>query len=230
MTHDLGSTTSIDIIKKHISLADQRVIDVGCGDMTFSRVLAENGAHVLAVDPDPIQAKRNREAATDANLEFREAGAEQLPVDDNALDGVFFSFSLHHVPASIYTAAFAEVSRVLKPGGYLCAIEPTSGSVHDVVVLFHDESEVWAVAQKALVEIAAPAFESCDVFHYHSPIAYDSFEAFVKRYCSRTYNQAYTEASVRRPEVEETFERIGAPDYVFQSHKKMVLLRGLKTS
>lgn len=229
MPHDLGSTTSIAIVNDHLSLAGARVLDVGCGDMTFSKVLAEHGAEVLALDPDPVQATRNRAAAPTPRVTFKDAGADALPVDDRAVDGVFFSFSLHHVPASLYPAAFDEVARVLKPGGFLCVIEPTHGGAHDVVELFHDESREWDAAQQAVRELAIPRFEQHDAFAYHSPVDYGSFDAFVKRYCSRTYNESYTEADVRRPEVEATFERLGAPDYVFRSHKLMVLLRGFET-
>ncbi|MHC4909822.1 MAG: class I SAM-dependent methyltransferase, partial [Planctomycetota bacterium] len=121
---DLGATTSVDVIARHLRLEGLRGVDVGCGDMTFTRSLAERGARMLAVDPDAIQAEKNRANGPIGNIEFREADAEALPVEDAALDAVFFSFSLHHVPTSIHAAVFDEAARVLRPDGALCVIEP----------------------------------------------------------------------------------------------------------
>ena len=59
---DLGETTSLEILRPRIQLAGRFVLDVGCGAMAFSRQLAEAGASVLAIDPDPVQAAANRAA------------------------------------------------------------------------------------------------------------------------------------------------------------------------
>lgn len=230
MTVDRGFATSIDIISELVALEGQVVIDVGCGDMTFSRSLVEYGARVLAVDPDAAQAALNRAAEPTANLEFIEAGAEALPIDDSSIDGVFFSFSLHHVPASLYPAVFAEVLRILKPTGYLCVIEPMDCPLNTVMKHFHDEDQVREEAQRALVKFAQPAFGSHIVYEYHSDVEYASFDAFATRFGSRTFNAGYSESDIRRPDVEAAFERAGAPDYRFSSPKKMMFLRGPRTS
>ncbi|MCP3903200.1 MAG: class I SAM-dependent methyltransferase [Planctomycetes bacterium] len=229
MTRDLGCTNSIDVINDLVSLAASTVIDVGCGDLTFTRQLAEHGARAQGVDPDPKQAARNREADAIANVAFVEAGATALPVADGAADGVFFSFSLHHVPAIEYPQVFAEVRRVLKPTGYLCVIEPADCPLNEIMRFFHDETRVRSDAQDALVQLAVPAFESHATFRYHSYVQFDSFDAFATHYGTRTFNPDYTEADVRRPEVEAAFERLGAPEYRFESPKQMMFLRGLRS-
>ena len=87
--------TNLEVINHFVSLDGKFVIDAGCGSMTFTRLLLELGARVLAIDPDPVQAKLNRAAEPLANLEFVESGAELLPVESRSVDGVFFSYSLH---------------------------------------------------------------------------------------------------------------------------------------
>ena len=80
VSKDLGCQTNLDVINQFVSLTGQFVIDAGCGSMVFTRSLLEQGAQVLAIDPDPVQAELNRTADPLANLEFVETGAEQLPV------------------------------------------------------------------------------------------------------------------------------------------------------
>ena len=222
---DLGCATSIEVIEDLVPLDGQFVVDVGCGDMTFSRCLAGRAGRVLAIDPDPAQADLNRAADRLANVEFVEAGADALPVPGGSVDGIFFSYSLHHVPASVYPEVFAEVARALKPGGYLCVIEPTGCPLNEVMKLFHDEDHVRAEAQTALVRLAVPAFERHSVFRYHSFVQYDSFDAFAGEHGSRTFNPGYTEADVRRSDVAEAFVRLASADGQWVSPKQMVLLQ-----
>jgi ubiquinone/menaquinone biosynthesis C-methylase UbiE len=226
---DLGFTTSIDVIGDLVDLDGRIVVDVGCGDMTFTRQLAVRGAIALGVDPDPVQAERNRAAEATANMQFVEADATALPVDDGSLDGVFFSFSLHHVPASLYPQVFAEVGRVLKPDGYLCVIEPADCPLNTVRKLFHDEDRERAAAQDALRTLAVPAFRRHETFRYHTYVTFTSFDDFATQYGGKTFNPDYTEADIRRPEVEAAFERHGAPTYRFESPKTMMFLRGVAT-
>ncbi len=226
---DFGCTTSIEVIKQFVPLKGTSVVDVGCGDMTFSMPLAELGAQVLAIDPDPVQAKLNRESEPRLGLTFAEAGAESLPVADRSMDGVFFSYSLHHIPAETYPRVFQEIFRVLKPGGFLLVIEPLGCPLNEVMKLFHDEDRERAAAQQGLVELAVPRFDLAEVVTYHSFIQYDSFDQFADRYSSRSFNTLYTEADVRHPAVEAAFEAHGQPDYRFQSPKQAMILRGFQT-
>ena len=194
--------------------------------MTVSKMLAEHGAHVLAIDPDPIQAEKNRVNGTPEGIEFVECGADLIPAEDESVDGLFFSYSLHHIPAEIYPAVFQEVNRILKPGGFIYVIEPTDCPLNEVMVLFHDEEAERAAAQNALHEIAAPFFECKEEVVYHSKRKFESFDAFARHYASRSFNSLYTEADVRADQVREAFERLGAPDYVFDAPKRVMYLSG----
>lgn len=225
---DLGCITNVEVIKRLISVDGKRVVDAGCGSMTVSRMLAELGASVIAVDPDSIQAEKNRAAEPTPNVEFVEAGAESIPVDDGSIDGVFFSYSLHHIPESIYPEVFQEVFRILKPDGFLYVIEPIDCPLNQVMKLFHDEDVERAAAQSALHEIAVPAFKEWQEVTYHGWTEYESFEAFVRKFSFRSFNSNYTEANVSRDEVRAAFELHGAPDYRFQSPKSVMCCKGLR--
>jgi ubiquinone/menaquinone biosynthesis C-methylase UbiE len=197
--------------------------------MKFSRPLVEHGARVLAIDPDPVQAKLNRESEPTPNLEFVETGAEKLPSQDNSVDGIFFSYSLHHIPAERYPQVFGEVTRVLKPDGFLFVIEPMDCPLNEVMKLFHNEDQERAAAWQAMHELAVPAFESAQVVSYHSFSQYESWDDFASQYASKSFNTLYTEADVRQPKVKEAFERLGGPDYRFQSPKQVMFLQDLNS-
>jgi len=202
------------------------VIDAGCGGLTFTRQLLDEGARVLAIDPDPVQAELNRRADPIARLEFIETGADQIPVATGTVDGVFFAYSLHHIPTEIYQQVFVEVKRVLKPDGFLYVIEPIECPLNDVMKLFHDEDLERAAAWQALEDLAIPEFNSVEVVTYHSFSEYDSFDQFAEHFGSRSFNTLYTEADVRRPEVESAFERLGGSDHRFMSPKQVMFLHG----
>jgi ubiquinone/menaquinone biosynthesis C-methylase UbiE len=225
-TNDLGCITNIEVVNRYVSLPGRLVIDAGCGDMVMSRQFADCGASVLAIDPDPIQAELNRKSGPIENIEFMETGADRISVESQSVDGVFFCYSLHHIPQEIYPQVFEEVLRVLKPDGFLFVIEPMDCPFNDVMKLFHNEDRERAAAWQALEELAVTSFNSAEVVTYHSFAQYESFEHFAMRLASRSFNSLYTEADVRRPEVREAFERIGKPDYLFQSPKQVMILKG----
>jgi ubiquinone/menaquinone biosynthesis C-methylase UbiE len=97
------------------------VIDVGCGTGALSIPIAERlpGSRVVGVDGDPevlalAQAKPGAE-----QVEWTEALAGDLPLDDEAADVVVTSLLLHHLPLASKRAMLAEARRVLRPGGRL---------------------------------------------------------------------------------------------------------------
>lgn len=227
---DLGLRTHFDVIDEKLSLKGKFVIDAGCGDMKLSQHLAEQGAAVLAIDPDPVQARINQAAPTIANVGFAETSAEALPVEPASVDGIFFSYSLHHVPKASYPAVFDEILRVLKPDGFLYVLEPVAtGDYNDVVSLFHDEKQVRADAQAALDQFALPHFETAEDFTYHVEAGFKSWNHFAERYIGSSYNSNYTAEQVRAPAVRARFEALGAPlNYLFNCPLKVRFFTGLK--
>lgn len=102
----------------------ETVLDVGSGggtDLLLSaRKVGENG-RAIGVDPNPDMRATAREAADKAGLggvvEIREGDAESLPADDASVDVVQSNGVLNLTPDK--RRAFAEIARVLKPGGRL---------------------------------------------------------------------------------------------------------------
>ncbi len=164
----LGERADAAAVAALTPLAGLTVVDVGCGAGQTSRELAALGASVIAIEPDPIQAAKNREAEPVQGVAFVEAHAEDLPVASGSADGVFFFRSLHHVPVEAMEAALAEAARVLKPeSGFLCVIEPGMEGTHFPLIRpFHDETRVRKAAQAALERSARLLFREIERFRY----------------------------------------------------------------
>jgi ubiquinone/menaquinone biosynthesis C-methylase UbiE len=99
-------------------------LDYGCGDGSFSHLLASRGAHVSGVDISPERI-RQAEAATVAgnsgSAKFFVSDVHQTPFPDNSFDYVVGNGALHHLDLD---RAYAEIARVLKPAGRAFFMEP----------------------------------------------------------------------------------------------------------
>ncbi len=227
VTIDIGLASDLEVIDQFLEPKDQYLVDAGCGNMQLSKALADRGASVLAIDPDPIQADKNKRVQTMSRVAFAQCGAQEIPVESGSVDGVVFPYSLHHVPQSLYNSVFTEARRVLKPDGFVYVIEPVAqGDLNDVMRLFHDEQEVRHQAQIALDTLAAPFFETTTELHYKTAIQYSSWQEYADNYAAKSYNTGYTEADVRADKVRDRFYRLGEPTgFKFEVPKKVTWLQ-----
>lgn len=227
---ELDAQSDIEAIRSLMSVEGLDLVDIGCGAGATTRELVDMGARVLGVEPDPVQAARNREAEAVPGLTFAEAGAADLPVESGTVDGVFFFRSLHHVPAAEMDAALAEAARVLKPGtGFLCVVEPGMEGTHFPVMRpFHDETRVRSKAQAALARIPQDRFASRSFYRWVQHPRYPDFETMADRFASMSFNDIRRE-DVETPEVRELFEqgRTGEGEYVFDQPMLLNLYKGL---
>ncbi len=119
------------------------VVDLGSGagiDVIMAGHKVGPEGHVIGVDMtgDMIdRARANIAAAGLANAEIREGLIEHMPVDDGSVDWVISNCVINLSPDK--PAVFAEIARVLKPGGEML--------VSDIVVEALPE---WVRADKAL--------------------------------------------------------------------------------
>jgi SAM-dependent methyltransferase len=112
-----------------------RVLDLGCGEGRHAFEAYRRGADVVAVDwgaPEVATTKRwlgaiaaAGEAPPGARYEVVRGDVTRLPVPDASVDRVIASEVLEHVPDD--AAAFAEIARVLVPGGRVAVTVPRYG-------------------------------------------------------------------------------------------------------
>jgi ubiquinone/menaquinone biosynthesis C-methylase UbiE len=94
-------------------------LDIGCGEGHNTRLLAERGAHMTAIDiAEPfIRHATALELARPMGINYQLASAVALPFADATFDFAVAFMSLMDVPET--EGALAEAYRVLRPGGFL---------------------------------------------------------------------------------------------------------------
>lgn len=116
----------VDAVETHLALSmftpkpGMKVLDVGCGTGNFSLKLARQGVLVTGIDisEEMLAIARSKAAQNpELKMEFKWMDFNQLDFEDECFDGVIsmtaleFAQDLDHV--------YAEMYRVLKPGGQL---------------------------------------------------------------------------------------------------------------
>ena len=93
-----------------------RVLDLGCGEGRFCRMLAEPGATTIGLDLTTELLKAAQTKA-DASQSYVRGSGDRLPFVDASFDLAIAYLSLIDIPD--YQAAIGEAARVLKSGGRL---------------------------------------------------------------------------------------------------------------
>jgi SAM-dependent methyltransferase len=91
--------------------------DIGCGTGRLEPFLAVCGLSPTGIDLSPEMIRVARREQPD--FEYEVADLRKLPFPDGSLAGIVCWYSLMYLAPSERPAAFAELARVVKPGGYL---------------------------------------------------------------------------------------------------------------
>lgn len=132
------------------SPARLRALDIGCGNGQASRPLCAHFAQVLACDASFAQLAASK---PQSNLHLLVADARQLPLAPACLDLITVAQALHWFADAAF---FAQIGRLLKPGGLFCAwcygllrINPAVDEVIDQ--LYHERlSGYWPAGRSSV--------------------------------------------------------------------------------
>lgn len=113
-----------------LNLKGMRVLDAMCGSGQTTEYLLAQGAEVTGLDISNEVIDTFRARWTNATAVKRSLLDSGLP--DNSFDMVVIVGGLHHIHPNVEQAV-NEIYRVLKPGGYLCFMEPHAGSLPDII-------------------------------------------------------------------------------------------------
>jgi ubiquinone/menaquinone biosynthesis C-methylase UbiE len=123
----------VDWLRQEHALVGVRALDVGCGSGGLAIALAEAGAVVDAIEPDPTRFRwaQERIAGHGAAVTLSDAVAERLPYSDNTFGLVTLDSVIEHVedPGLV----IKEAARVLQPGGIVYIVSPNKLSLFNIL-------------------------------------------------------------------------------------------------
>jgi len=101
-----------------------RVLDVGCGtgNLTLTaQSYAGPGGKVYGIDasPEMIEVAKKKASRSRPEVVFEVGLIEELVFPEATFDVVISRLVIHHLPDDLKHRGFAEILRVLKPGGHL---------------------------------------------------------------------------------------------------------------
>jgi SAM-dependent methyltransferase len=106
---------AVDLIVSELGIGKgSTVVDLAAGTGKFTALLVPTGATVTAVEP--VSEMRDTLVRTLPGIEAHDGTAESMPLPDAYADAVTVAQAFHWFD---FDAAFAEIARVLRPGGGL---------------------------------------------------------------------------------------------------------------
>ncbi len=111
------------------------VLDVACGtgNLTLTAKAyagADAKVHGIDASPEMIEVARKKTARSKYKVVFDVGLIEKLDFPDGTFDVVISRLAIHHLPDDLKPKAFAEILRVLKPGGHLLIADFSQPSNH----------------------------------------------------------------------------------------------------
>ena len=108
-------------LMSHIPERCRRVLEIGCGTGSFSRLLARRAESVLAIDlsPQMIRLARGRSKLY-PNIDFATGDVMAYHLPDHQFDCIATLTTLHHLPIE---PILRKIRKALKPGGVFVCLD-----------------------------------------------------------------------------------------------------------
>jgi SAM-dependent methyltransferase len=146
-----------------IDLGEMNVLDAMCGSGHTTEYLLSRGARVTGLDISAEEISRFRARWPEARGLCRSLLDSRL--DSDSFTCVAVVGGLHHLHPHLDTA-IREIHRILKPGGYLCFMEPHSGSIPDVFRRFWYRFDQLFSDNEAAIDVGALQRDFAPLFSF----------------------------------------------------------------
>lgn len=114
----------------------QELLEVGPGPGLTSDMLRERVRHLTALEIDPRLAQALTQRMQNTNVTVIEGDATAMPFEDQKFSAAVSFTMLHHVPSpELQDKLFAQVFRVLKPGGWFAGTDSRSSPLFRLIHL-----------------------------------------------------------------------------------------------
>lgn len=116
-----------DIVKAQMHESPRNILDIGCGvgASTLALHMTYPPAEITGLDLSPyfLAVAHYRTQQFKSNINWVHAAAESTGLANNAFDLVSMFLICHELPQSATRHIYAEVRRLLRPGGYLTIMD-----------------------------------------------------------------------------------------------------------
>jgi len=210
---------STEVLRAHLPIGGQRILDVGCGKADLVGWLNKHGASAVGVDPQAALLPSGMIAAK----------SEALPFGDGCFDSVLFFNSLHHIALPSLDRALAEAARTARTR--VIVVEPVAaGSYFELIRPVDDETEVRAAALDALRSSAVLEVVAED--HWTSELVGQDVPSLVDAMIAAEPARSARIAELH-DELERRFRQLGRPSergMLFDQPMRLNLLRHRRPS
>jgi len=206
-----------EVLGRYFDLRGKVLIDVGCGTGDLVRWATKEGAKAVGIDTSAMiaRARQNRRAGGERYLV---GSAETLSFESGACDLLTYVASFHHVPRRHMRAALQRGWDILKPGGTAVFLEPLSrkGSYYDIVRLVEEETELRALAARAIQSAPSLGFEPAAEELFYVERSFADFLGLLRVFVDDAGRRAEIAAAARKTAerlARKTGESLGAVRY-----------------
>lgn len=112
----------------------KKILQIGCTERSFSRVLIDEGHDVVGLEISPVAAELGLKQGIEVRLANLE---EQLPFDSESFDGIQIQGIIEHLfDTKVF---FLECHRILKKDGFLVFMVPNLNSIENRIQILKGE-------------------------------------------------------------------------------------------